>query len=37
MIVSKMMNGCGTLAWYQHDCNDLEEIHNGMGSRKGTK
>ena len=25
------MYGCGALAWYQHECNDLEVRHNGMG------
>ena len=31
MIVSKLMNGCGALAWYQRECNDLEVIQNGFG------
>ena len=25
------MYGCGVLAWYQHECDDLEVKHNGMG------
>ena len=24
MIVSKLMYGCGALAWYQRECDDLE-------------
>ena len=24
MIVSKLMYGCGTLTWYQRECDDLE-------------
>ena len=31
MIVSKLMYGCGTLAWYQRECDDLEVIQNGFG------
>ena len=31
MIVSKLMYGCGALAWYQRECNDLEVIQNGFG------
>ena len=31
MIVSKLMYGCGALAWYQRECNDLVVIHNGFG------
>ena len=31
MIVSKLMYGCGALAWYQRECNDLEVIQNGLG------
>ena len=26
MIVSKLMYGCGALAWYQRECDDLEVI-----------
>ena len=31
VVVSKLMYGCGALAWYQHECNDLEVIQNEMG------
>ena len=31
MIVSKLMHGCGALACYQHECDDLEVIQNGFG------
>ena len=31
MIVSKLMFGCGALAWYQRECDDLEVIPNGFG------
>ena len=31
MIVSKLMYGCGVLAWYQRECGDLEVIQNGFG------
>ena len=31
MIVSKLMYGCGALAWYQRECDDLEVIQNGFG------
>ena len=31
IIVSKLMYRCGALAWYQRDCDDLEEIQNGFG------
>ena len=31
MIVSKLMSGCGSLAWYQCECDDLEVIHYGFG------
>ena len=30
MIVSKLMYGCGALAWYQCECDDLEVIQNGF-------
>ena len=30
MIASKLMDGYGTLAWYQRECDDLEEIQNGF-------
>ena len=30
-IVSKLMYGCGALAWYQRECDDLEVIQNGFG------
>ena len=30
MIVSKLMYGCGALAWYQRECDDLEVIQNGF-------
>ena len=31
MLVSKLMYGCGALAWYQRECDDLEVIQNGFG------
>ena len=31
MVVNKLMYGCGALAWYQHECDDLEVRHNAMG------
>ena len=31
MIVSKLMYGCGALAWYQRECDDLEVIQSGFG------
>ena len=31
MIVSKLMYGCGALAWYQCECDDLEVIQNVFG------
>ena len=31
MIASKLIYGCGTLAWYQHKRGDLEVIQNGFG------
>ena len=31
MIVSKLMYGCGALALYQRECDDLEVIQNGFG------
>ena len=31
MIVNKLMYGCGALAWYQYECDDLEVIENGFG------
>ena len=31
MIVSKLMYGCGVLAWYQRECDDLEVIQIGFG------
>ena len=31
VIVSKLMYGCGSLAWYQRECDDLEVIQNGFG------
>ena len=41
MIVSKLMYGCGALAWYQRECNDLEVIKKTwqmvMTSRKDTE
>ena len=37
MIVSKLMYGCRALAWYQRECDNLEMIQNGFGSRKGTE
>ena len=30
MVVNKLMYGCGALAWYQHECDDLEVRQNGM-------
>ena len=31
MVVNKLMYGYRALAWYQHECDDLEVRHNGMG------
>ena len=31
MIFSKLMYGCGALAWYQRECDNLEVIQNGFG------
>ena len=31
MVVNKLMYGCGALAWYQEECDDLEVRQNGMG------
>ena len=31
MAINKMMYGCGALAWYQYECDDLEVRQNGMG------
>ena len=31
MVVNRPMYGCGALAWYQHECDDLEVRQNGMG------
>ena len=31
MIVSLLMYGCGALAWYQRECDDLDVIQNGFG------
>ena len=31
MVVNKQKYGCGTLAWYHHECDDLEVRQNGMG------
>ena len=31
MVVNKLMYECGVLAWYQHKCDDLEVMQNGMG------
>ena len=31
MVVNKLMYICGTLAWYQNECDDLEVRQNGMG------
>ena len=31
MIVSKLMYGCGALAWYQRECDDLDVIQSGFG------
>ena len=31
VVVNRLMYGCGALAWYQHECDDLEVSHNGMG------
>ena len=33
MIVSKLMYGGEALAWYQRECDDLEVIQNGFGTR----
>ena len=30
MIVSKLMYGCGVLAWYEPECDYLEVIQNGF-------
>ena len=35
MVVNKLMYGCGELAWYQHECDDLEVKQNGMGMALG--
>ena len=31
MVVNKLMYGCGALAWYQEEFDDLEVRQNGMG------
>ena len=31
MVVNKLMYGCGALAWYQKECDNLEIRQNGMG------
>ena len=31
MMVNKLMYRCRALAWYQHECDDLEVRQNGMG------
>ena len=31
MVVNKLMYVCRALAWYQHECDDLEVKQNGMG------
>ena len=31
MVVNKLMYGCGALAWYRKECDDLEIRQNGMG------
>ena len=31
MVVNKLMYGCGALALYQHECDDLEIRQNEMG------
>lgn len=31
VIVNKLMYGCGALAWYQSECDDLEVMQNTMG------
>ena len=31
MVVNKLMYGCGSLVWYQHEYEDLEIRQNGMG------
>ena len=31
MVVNRLMYGSGALVWYQHECDDLEIRHNGMG------
>ena len=31
MIVSKLMNECGALAWYQRECDALEVMQNSFG------
>ena len=30
MLMNMIMYGCGVLAWYQHECDDLEVRQNGM-------
>ena len=30
MIVSKLMYGCGALACYQRECDDIEVMQNGF-------
>ena len=36
MVVSKLMYGSGTLAWYQAECDDLEVLQNEMVDESGT-
>ena len=31
MVVNKLIYGCGALAWYQEECDNLEVRQNGMG------
>ena len=31
IVVNKLMYGCGALAWYKYECDDLEIRQNGMG------
>ena len=33
MVENKLMYGCGALAWYHHECDDLEVRQNGRWLR----
>ena len=32
IVVNNLLHGCGSLAWYQQECDDLEIMQNGLGS-----